>query len=246
MAYDGSIVIDTKLDETGLKTGISKVNKDVKKNLDGLANFGATSIKVVGTAIAAVGAAIGGVGIKFNSDIENYTASFETLIGNTERAGKLLNDLKTMGAKTPFELGDLAKGSKTLLAFGVSVDSIIPTLNMLGDASMGNAQTLETLTMAFGKVQTKGKLKGEELMQMREVGFDPMAEISKRTGESMEELAKRIEKGGIKSWELTKALEAATGEGGRFYGSMDKASKTMSGQWSTVMDNFKSVAGSIM
>ena len=54
-------------------------------------------------------------GVKYNSQMEQYITSFGTMLGSAEKATALVNDLKEMGAKTPFETADLAKDPRHCL-----------------------------------------------------------------------------------------------------------------------------------
>lgn len=49
---------------------------------------------------------------------------------------------------------DLAKNSQTLMAFGISADEAKLRLGQLGDISQGDAQKLESLTLAFAQVSS--------------------------------------------------------------------------------------------
>ena len=70
-----------------------------------------------------------------------------------------------------------------------------------------------------------------------------MQEISKTTGESMASLYDRISKGTIAVDEITASMERSTSAGGKYFQSMEKQSKTLNGQISTLKDNFSQFAG---
>lgn len=196
MAYDGSLKFDTRVDSSGFKSGIEKLGSIAK-----------TGLKVTATAIGAVSGAFGAAvlsGVKYNSQMEQYITSFGTMLGSAEEATKLVNNLKEMGAKTPFETSDLAKASQTLLAFGTSAEDLLPTLQMLGDVSQGNKERFDSLTLAFAQVGSAGKLSGQDLLQFVNAGFNPLNEISKMTGESMAELKERMSAGGYQRRKLRK------------------------------------------
>src|SRR5688572_23091431 len=97
-------------------------------------------MRVVGAAgaVAFGGLALMTKGIvQAGAGFEQTQIAFETMIGSAEVAQKTLKDLATFAAKTPFELTQLEEASKRLLAYGVDVESLIPTLRMLGDISAG-------------------------------------------------------------------------------------------------------------
>ena len=237
MAYDGSLKFDTRVDSSGFKSGIEKLGSIAK-----------TGLKVTATAIGAVSGAFGAAvlsGVKYNSQMEQYITSFGTMLGSAEEATKLVNNLKEMGAKTPFETSDLAKASQTLLAFGTSAEDLLPTLQMLGDVSQGNKERFDSLTLAFAQVGSAGKLSGQDLLQFVNAGFNPLNEISKMTGESMAELKESMSAGGVSAEEVAEAFKHATSEGGQFYQAMEAQSQTFNGQMSTLKDNAMSFIGEL-
>lgn len=237
MAYDGSLKFDTRVDSSGFKSGIEKLGSIAK-----------TGLKVTATAIGAVSGAFGTAvlsGVKYNSQMEQYITSFGTMLGSAEEATKLVNNLKEMGAKTPFETSDLAKASQTLLTFGTSAEDLLPTLQMLGDVSQGNKERFDSLTLAFAQVGSAGKLSGQDLLQFVNAGFNPLNEISKMTGESMAELKERMSAGGVSAEEVAEAFKHATSEGGQFYQALEAQSQTFNGQMSTLKDNAMSFIGEL-
>lgn len=237
MAYDGTLKFDTSVDSGGFKNGITKISSIAKIGL----KTAVTAITAVTGALSAGAAA----GVKYNAQMEQYITSFGTMLGSAEKATVLVNDLKEMGAKTPFETSDLAKGSQTLLAFGVAADDLLPTLQMLGDVSQGNKERFDSLTLAFAQVSSAGKLTGQDLLQFVNAGFNPLNEICKVTGESMEEVRDRMSKGGVSADEVAQAFKRATGEGGQFYQAMEAQSQTFNGQLSTLKDNVMSFIGDL-
>jgi tape measure domain-containing protein len=189
---------------------------------------------------AAVGAGAGALlawPLKLASDLEQSTAKFTTMLGSADAATKMLKSIREMAAATPFETADLISAGETLLNFGVSAEEILPTLQKLGDASGGNAERFQSLALVFGQVAANGRLMGGDVLQMVNAGFNPLMEIAQRTGESMTDLRKRMEQGGIGIDEVKQAFTDATGPGGRFFGLMDAQSKTLAGRFSTLKDS---------
>ena len=108
---------------------------------------------------------------------------------------------------------------------------------MLGDATGGKAQNLLQMSLAFGQMASTGRLMGQDLLQMINAGFNPLKEISRTTGEDVIELKKKMEKGGISLEMVKNAFRTATSAGGSFNQGMEKASKTLSGLFSTMLDD---------
>ncbi len=237
-AADGHLFFDTVLDVLGFSNGINKLGSIAKTGLKTLAAG-------VGAVTGAMGAGIV-AGMKYNADMQNYMANFETMLGSAEAATDHVNQLKEFAAKTPFEMSDLANASKTLLAFGTDADSVMPIMQQLGDISLGNKDKFNSLALVYGQVSSQGKLMGQDLLQMINAGFNPLQEISKHTGESMADLKDKMSKGQIGVEELNQALQWATEEGGQFSGGMEKASETMDGLISTLKDNAMSLLGEVV
>jgi tape measure domain-containing protein len=203
-------------------------------------------------ALAVMGgtAALVGKAIKEAMDFEQMQVQMEVMLGSTQKANAMLKEIEAFAIATPFESKDLIDSTKKLLQFGVAEKKIMPTMKMLGDVSMGDAEKLQRMTLAFGQMSSAGRLMGQDLLQMINAGFNPLQEISKRTGKSMGELRKDMERGKISVEMVEQAFADATGEGGRFNGMMDKQSKTMGGQWSTALDKFhitlREVGGTVL
>ena len=203
------------------------------------ANVKAVFDMMMGAARSFAGAVAGLVRRAF--DAEYAVTNFKTLLGTMDAAKKHVADLKKFAAETPLTFGDLSQASKTLLAFGLSVDDVLPTLKMLGDISLGNSEKMQSLSLAFGKVQSEGKLTGVTLKQMIIAGFNPLQEIAAKTGEKMDDLKKLMEQGGISTDLVRAAMQSATAEGGRFHDALKDASKTGAGLFSTMQDNWNAM-----
>lgn len=199
----------------------------------------------VAVGAVAVFAGLGKVALDYNSQMENYTTNFATLLGSTEAAVMKVEELKKMAASTPFAMNDLAAATQTLLNFQIPAEKTSTILQQLGDISLGNSEKLQSLATVFGQVSSAGRLTGQDLMQFINAGFNPLNEIAKQTGESMEQLRERMSAGGVSVKEVEQAFISATSAGGQFYQGMQSASQTMTGLFSTLKDNVTSLIGSV-
>ena len=219
-------------------------SKDLGKQLESLGNVGKTLAVGAGVVAGALGL-MGSAALKAAGQWEQLQTQFRVMIGDTQKADQVLEDLKKTAATTPFELEDLAKGGQTLLAFGIQADKLIPTLRMLGDVAGGNKDKFNSLSLAFGQMSSTGRLMGQDLLQMINAGFNPLKVISDKTGISMADLKKKMEAGAISADMVTEAFQIATSKGGQFYGMMEKQSQTLEGKLSTLRDSFAEVSRQI-
>ncbi len=184
-------------------------------------------------------------GVDYNASMESYLTNFKVMLGNEELAAAKLSELRKMAASTPFALSDLTEGTQTLLQFGIAADDTTDVLKQLGDISLGNADNLQTLVRAYGKMSSAQKVTLENVNMMIDAGFNPLNQICDATGESMSDLYKRISDGKVSFSELQAAVGAATNEGGQFYNGMLEASQTFSGRMSTLKDNVSALTGEL-
>ena len=184
-------------------------------------------------------------GVDYNASMESYLTNFKVMLGNEELAAAKLSELRKMAASTPFALSDLTDGTQTLLQFGIAADDTTDVLKQLGDISLGNADKLQTLVRAYGKMSSAKKVTLENVNMMIDAGFNPLNQICDATGESMSDLYKRISDGRVSFEELQYAVQAATSEGGQFYNGMLEASQTFSGRMSTLKDNVAALTGEL-
>lgn len=180
---------------------------------------------------------VGGKALTLGIESEMQNTSFEVLLGSQEAAKGLIDDIAEYAKKTPFEKMGLGDAAKTMLGFGIAQEKVMPTLSAIGDLAMGNKDKMSSLALAYSQMSSTGRLMGQDLLQMINAGFNPLNEISKKTGKSIGDLKKDMEGGKISSKMVEEAFISATSAGGQFYGMADKMSNTLGGRWSTFMDN---------
>lgn len=184
-------------------------------------------------------------GVDYNATMQSYLTNFKVMLGSEEQAAAKLAEIRKMAASTPFSLDDLTSGTQTLLQFGVAADDTTGVLQRLGDISLGNADKLQTLVRAYGKMSSAQKVTLENVNMMIDAGFNPLNQICTATGESMADLYKRISDGKVSFAELESAVASATSQGGQFYNGMLEASQTFSGRMSTLKDNVSALTGEL-
>lgn len=184
-------------------------------------------------------------GVEYNATMQSYLTNFKVMLGSEEQAAAKLAEIRKMAASTPFSLDDLTNGTQTLLQFGIAADDTTGVLQQLGDISLGNADKLQTLVRAYGKMSSAQKVTLENVNMMIDAGFNPLNQICTATGESMADLYKRISDGKVSFAELESAVASATSQGGQFYNGMLEASQTFSGRMSTLKDNVSALTGEL-
>lgn len=234
MAADFSITGEVKLNSDPAEKATSKWTVAAGQLIADFAKKAASSLKSVVKS-----------GLDYNAQMESYLTNFKVMLGDEQLAAEKLEEIRRMAASTPFSLSDLTEGTQTLLQFGIAADDTTGVLKQLGDISLGNADKLQTLVRAYGKMSSAQKVTLENVNMMIDAGFNPLNQICDATGESMSALYKRISDGKVSFHELEAAVAAATSEGGQFYNGMLEASQTFNGRLSTLKDNVAALTGEL-
>ena len=185
---------------------------------------------------------VGGA-VDYQKSMEYYTTSFTVMTGSADKASETVKKLADIGATTPFDMPQLADATSLLMNFGFSADDAVDSMMMLGDISQGNADKLNTIARAYGKMNSAQKVSLESINMMIDAGFNPLQEISEHAGESMQSLYDRISKGKVSVDEITESMKRSTSEGGKYFQSMDAQSQTLDGRLSTLSDTINSKLG---
>lgn len=234
---NGNIIVKILGDDSHFKRTVSGLGKAAGAAVKGLA--------VAGGVLAAAWSAVGVTSVKYNAEVEQLQTSFEVMTGSAGKAASVMERLRKLGATTPFATKDLASATQLLMQYGFNADDAIDRMSMLGDIAQGDSDKMMRIAAAYGQMSSAGKVSLEDVKQMIEAGFNPLLEISESTGESMESLYDRISKGTLSVNELTDSMRRATSEGGKFFGSMEAQSQTVSGLLSSLQDELQTLGGSI-
>lgn len=230
------------LDDSQLRNGAAQVNRQfdsIGQHAEQVGNDIDSAFKKAGGAIGAYFAVdkaqqFASEILRVRGEMQSLQISFEVLLGSQEKAVSLFNEMKNFAVSTPMQLGDLAGAAQTMLGFGIAAEEVMPMLQALGDISMGNSQKFQSLALAFSQMSATGKLMGQDLLQMINAGFNPLNEISKKTGKTVAELKEQMSQGAISAKMVADAFKSASGEGGQFAGMLEKQSKGLNGAMSNL------------
>lgn len=204
----------------------------------------ASALVGVGSVTYGLKAAVS-AGVRFNAAMESNRVALKQFTGSAASADKLLAQLYQTARKTPFQFQDITAAARQFMAFGFTSKQTAVALKGVGDAvaGLGGGQDkIDRITLAFGQIQSKGKVMGQELLQLTEAGipaYKILAEQLHLTGDQV----KRIGELGIPANVAIGAL--LTGMSQRFKGAAQEQSKTLVGVWSTLKDDASQAFGAI-
>jgi len=171
-----------------------------------------------------------------NRSMETLRMELTAVEGSIEGSRRAFNFLSKFADETPFEVDGLTKAFVSLRNFGINptkevMDAITNQASKLG----GSQEVLTGITIALGQAWGKGKLQGQEILQLINQGVPVWDLLSQATGKNTAELQKMSEKGEITRVMIEKLI-MTMGEAAK--GSNALAMDTLNGKISTLADSW--------
>jgi tape measure domain-containing protein len=246
----GKAVLTLTVDDKQFNAGLNQAKQKAEgafasvkgPNLGGA--FGAITTGLAGAAasVVAVGAAVAGIGFAATQSagqIQKLTAAFTGLTGSAEAAAQLRQALFDLSKTTPFKNEEILQSAQRFLAVGVSVENLNGTINRVGAIAAQSGQSLDRLALIYAQVFAKGRLTGEENLQLLEAGVDLTQELSQVTGLSGRALQDAMSKGQIGIDKFNAALVLATGD----MKALELAGESVDTQFNNIFDNLGQLFG---
>ncbi|WP_260683561.1 tape measure protein, partial [Vibrio cholerae] len=126
--------------------------------------------------------------VKTAAQFERYQIMLNKLQGSEEAGAKAMAWIEQFTQDTPYGVNEVTNAFVRLKAFGL--DPMDGTMQAIADqAAMmgGTAETVDGIALALGQAWTKGKLQGEEALQLLERGvpvWDYLVQASKDLGKN--------------------------------------------------------------
>lgn len=223
---DGALYFASGIDNTGMYRDADETKRIVNSISDSVRSAG----MVIGTVFgAATLTQFVRQIVDVRGEMQSLEASFEVLLGGASGVNSFMKELKQFAVDSPLSMGGVANAAQMLAAFGVESENLIPVIKQLGDISMGNEEKFRSLALAYSQMTSAGKILSQDLRQMATAGFNPLGEIARTTGKSIQEVSAEMDKGKITVDMVTKAFKSATAEGGKFYGMTQKQAEGIKG-----------------
>jgi tape measure domain-containing protein len=231
--------VGVELDARGAVSGLRGLDAQARKTQGAF-----TQLRNAAVAVGAAAAAIKGAQFVFakTAELETQTRSLKVLTGSLQDAQRVIKELQDFGAVTPFTSSELIETAKRLKAFGFETEKIVDVTKRLGDIAGATGADLGGIATAFGQIQAKGRLQGEELLQLQERGVDLQGTLRKEYGLTADEFQKALSKGQIGADAVNFALTKLTEKGGKYADGAIAQSDTLAGKLSTVQDNIDRIA----
>ena len=225
----------------------SEMDKATNKVTDELTSSQKAWIKGFQTVTLAVDACVAALvagGIEYNAQMQTYSTRLTTLTGSAEAADKVLQQIKKDAMATPFDVASLTQAESLLLSTGISADEARKNILALGDAvsaSGGGNQELQRMAVNLQQIKNVGKASSLDIKQFAYAGIDIYGLLADSLGVTREEASKLD----VTYEMLTKALQDASAEGGKYYGAMQAQSLTYNGAMSNLTESIDQMKGAL-
>lgn len=225
-----------RLGGEGFMRNAQRVNRGAVMMASGLGSVTGASIKggLVLAGYAGTMAALSGTFLGPAAEMERFKVQLVNLEGSAEGADRAMRWIMDFATRTPLELNQTVEAYAKLRAFGLdptngSLQALVDTMA----ASGRGAEQLDGLVLALGQAWTKGKLQGEEALQMLERGVPVWDLLGKKMGKNAAQLQEMASKGKLGRKEITLLIEALAE---RNKGASDNMAKTWDGILSKMSD----------
>lgn len=181
----------------------------------------AAPIAAPAAAVAALRAIDNSSFANLNRELERTESAFTVFTGSLQGSANMIADIRDLSAQTGVSFNAFTQGARTMMQFGVPAEGITKKMREIAIVTGGNAERMQSMSLAMAQVSAAGKLMGQELIQLVNAGWSPFEEIGKRLNKTIPELRKEMEAGNISYEMVADALTSATEAGGRYYGFLE-------------------------
>ena len=221
---------------------MDNATKGLQNNLEQTTKKGEIAFLGLTAAVDAFTGAILKGGIEYNAQMQTFNTRLTTLTGSAEGAEKVLSQIKKDALTTPFDVASLTQAESLLLSTGMSADDSREDIIALGDAisaSGGGNAELQRMAVNLQQIKNVGKASSLDIKQFAYAGIDIYGLLADSMGITRQE-ASDLD---VTYEMLSKALRKANSEGGKYYGAMEKQSKTYNGAMSNLSESIDVLKG---
>lgn len=215
-----SILPDTSKIAPGIKSAFSSAMPDVEKSGRSIGSSLGGAVKktfTAGFATASV-AAVGAVGTAMAKGfgrltaIENAEAKLKGLGNSAETVSGVMDNALAAVKGTAHGLGEAASTSAGLVAAGIKPgQELEQVLKTVGDTAAIAGRDMQDVGVIFGSIAARGKLQGDDMLQLMESGIPVLQLLAKETGKTSAEVSEMVTKGQIDFATFERAMRSGVG-----------------------------------
>lgn len=252
---DGSIIIDVLLNSKKAREELFKFENSTEKSFKGISNSAkgavegikkiASAIGLITVASAAIGLIRGSIDKAFSrmDTMDQFNRTMTAITGNSEAAGKALEELKGITKGTAYGLDVAAKATQDFVTRGLDIHQATEQVRIWGDAVAfygdGSSEQFANVSDALAKMRTKGKVEMDQLDRLFDAGIDAVGMYAQATGQSSADVQDALSNGKISASDFIDTVSKAMEEGTNGVLSIAGAAKEAGMSWGAVFDNMR-------
>ena len=220
----------------------SPASERIHRGLSGafgtVAKVGVGAMGAVAASAAAIGTAVGAIalkgGIERSLNIEQAQAKLTGLGHSTSEVAGLMDTATRAVKGTQYSLDSAATVAAQFSAAGVQGgDAMASALSTVADTAQISGRSMEDIGTIFSSVAAKGKLDGEDMLQLTSAGVPVLQFLSDQLGVTTADVSDMVSKGQIDFETFSSAMQAGLGgaaqaAGGTFSGALANVKAALS------------------
>ncbi len=218
----------------GLGSALKGVGGVAGKALGAVATVGKAGAVAVGGLTAAVAGLAATGGVSRALQIEQAQAKLTGLGHSTAEVSGIMSDALASVKGTAYGLGDAASVAATMVASGIKPgQQLASVLKTIGDTATISGRSFEDVGAIFSSVAARGKLQGDDMLQLTSAGVPVLQALSKQLGKSTADVSEMVSKGQVDFQTFADAMSASLGgsalaSGQTFSGALDNVKAALS------------------
>lgn len=174
--------------------------------------------------------------IRAFGEIESIKTNLSVVYGNESLANNTFGEISQYAVKSPFGVQQMTEFAILLKQSGVESVELMKTLKQIGDVAGGNQEKFQRIANNYAQIIAANRATSLDLRQFANAGLPIYKEIRKELGVSQKEVREMTREGLVGADVIKRVFENMTSEGGSFYNSVQKGSKTYKARMQNMAD----------
>ena len=175
--------------------------------------------------------------VKVREEMQDIQSTMDVFLGDKTKSNRFVSELEDAAYYNMFEFSELVEGSKQMLAYSHSVDTIIPRLNQLSEVATATHKPLLNLVDMYNRAKSIGYVNSQMQQSWASQGI-VLKDIMNEMGIASSSTKITFE-------QLNQVLDHLTQEGGQFHGIMAAQLNNISAEEGQLADNLHSMYNEI-
>lgn len=215
---DGTVIIETKLNTSEAKSGLSRI-KSAFQELGNSGGKGGLFGKILGANLVSAGiqktiGSISGGLRSLTGELTESSIAWKTFDGNmrmigksSSEIGKVQKSLQDFATQTIYSASDMASTYSQMAAIGYdNTEKLVKGMGGLAASSEQPAQAMKTMSQQMTQALSKPTMQWQDFKLMMEQAPAGMAAVAKHMGMSLDEMVLAIQNGEISSKSFADAV----------------------------------------